>query len=40
MYKAVLFDLDGTILDTIGELAVSMNEARRMSGLEPQPVEQ
>lgn len=39
-YKAVLFDLDGTILDTIGGLASTMNVARGMSGLEPQPLEQ
>ena len=38
-YKAVLFDLDGTILDTISELAITMNEVRRSAGLEPQPVE-
>ena len=39
-YKAVLFDLDGTILNTIGGLAYTMNVARSMSGLEPQPLEQ
>lgn len=39
-YKAVLFDLDGTVFDTIQELAIAMNEARRLSGLELQPLEQ
>lgn len=39
-YKAVLFDLDGTVLDTIQELAITMNKAREMSGLTPQPLEQ
>lgn len=38
-YTAILFDLDGTILDTIQELAISMNEVRSMAGLTPQPIE-
>lgn len=37
--KAVLFDLDGTILDTIDELAITMNEVRRMLELPPQDVD-
>lgn len=39
-YKLAIFDLDGTILDTIEGLAISMNESRRLSGLEVQPLEQ
>lgn len=35
-YKGVFFDLDGTILDTIGQLARSLNEARMMAGLKAQ----
>ena len=35
-YKGVFFDLDGTILDTVGQLAHSLNEARKAAGLEPQ----
>lgn len=38
-YDAVIFDLDGTLLDTIEGLAISMNEARKLCGLEPQPLE-
>lgn len=39
-YKAILFDLDGTILDTIQELALTMNEVRVAAGLEKQPVDE
>ena len=39
-YKAVLFDLDGTILDTIGELAFTMNVVRTKFGLDEQPMEE
>jgi phosphoglycolate phosphatase len=29
MYKAVIFDLDGTLLDTLGDLTDSVNEMLR-----------
>ena len=32
-YKAVLFDLDGTLLDTLSDLAAALNAARQMNGL-------
>lgn len=35
-YSAVLFDLDGTLLDTIDDLASALNAARQMNGLPPQ----
>ena len=38
-YKLVIFDLDGTILDTVHQLAVSFNEALKKSGFEPQDPE-
>ncbi|MBP8645986.1 MAG: HAD family hydrolase [Syntrophobacteraceae bacterium] len=38
-YKAVLFDLDGTLLDTIRDLAESMNEVLREMGLGPHSTE-
>ncbi|MDE2358055.1 MAG: HAD-IA family hydrolase [Betaproteobacteria bacterium] len=36
---AVLFDLDGTLADTAGDLALAVNRIRRVRGLEPLPVE-
>ena len=38
MYKLVIFDLDGTLLNTIGDLAVSCNYALKMCGYGPHPV--
>lgn len=38
-YKLAIFDLDGTILYTIAQLANSLNEARIRSGLEPQDMD-
>ena len=38
-YKAVLFDLDGTLLDTIDDLADSVNHVLESSGLPTHPVE-
>ncbi|MBQ6453649.1 MAG: HAD-IA family hydrolase [Coriobacteriales bacterium] len=39
-YEVALFDLDGTILDTIEGLAASLNAARAQQGLAPQSLEQ
>ena len=39
-YKAVLFDLDGTLLDTLSDLAAALNAARQMNGLPAQDTEQ
>jgi len=39
MYKAVLFDVDGTLLDTLEDLADSMNEALRRLGHPTHPIE-
>jgi len=36
---AVLFDLDGTLIDTAGDLAASMNHVLRQAGLRPAPLE-
>ena len=33
MYKAVLFDLDGTLTDTLQDIAAAMNRALRLHGL-------
>ena len=38
--RAVLFDLDGTLLDTIEDLAACMNAAVAAAGLPPKPVEE
>lgn len=40
MYKAAIFDLDGTIADTIESIAVSSNEVLKLCGLQPRPVEE
>jgi phosphoglycolate phosphatase len=37
-YKAVLFDLDGTLLDTVGDLADAMNAALAAVGAPPHDV--
>ena len=39
-YKAILYDIDGTLLDTLGGLTRSLNAARRMNNLPPQTEEQ
>jgi len=39
-YRAVLFDLDGTLLDTLEDLADSTNAALAALGFPPRPVEE
>lgn len=39
MHKAVLFDLDGTLTDTLTDIAAAMNRALRLHGLPEWPVE-
>ena len=39
MYKAVLFDLDGTLTDTLADIADAMNRALRLHDLPEWPVE-
>ena len=38
MYKLVIFDLDGTLLNSIGDLAESCNYALKMCGYDTHPV--
>ena len=38
-FKAILFDLDGTLLDTLDDLADSMNVSLRRFGFPPNPVD-
>lgn len=38
-FKAVLFDLDGTLLDTLEDIARSMNTVLMSAGFSPHPVE-
>lgn len=37
--KAILFDLDGTLLDTAPDMAAALNRLRAEQGLEPMPFE-
>lgn len=39
MHRAVIFDLDGTLLDTIDDLADSMNAVLARQGFEPHSIE-
>ena len=39
MYEAVLFDLDGTLTDTLADIAAAMNRALRLHDLPEWPVE-
>lgn len=39
-FKAVIFDMDGTLLDTLENLAGAMNAVLRKWGFSPHPVEQ
>lgn len=39
MKKNIVFDLDGTLLDTLEDIAISANEALRTLGFEARPIE-
>jgi phosphoglycolate phosphatase len=36
-FKCVIFDLDGTLVDTLGDIALSMNRALESQGFKPVP---
>jgi phosphoglycolate phosphatase len=38
-YRCVIFDLDGTLVDTLGDIAASMNRALEGRGFPPLPLE-
>jgi phosphoglycolate phosphatase len=38
-YRCVIFDLDGTLVDTLKDIALSMNRALQGRGFRPLPVE-
>ena len=40
MYSTFIFDLDGTLLDTLGDLAASTNYALRTHGLPERSVDE
>ena len=40
MYKAVIFDLDGTLTDTLESIGVTCNEALKKVGYSPRPIEE
>lgn len=40
MYKAIIFDLDGTLANTLESIAYSCNECLEQVGLKPRPVEE
>ncbi|MBQ7039709.1 MAG: HAD family hydrolase, partial [Clostridia bacterium] len=39
MIKTAIFDLDGTVLDTVSSIAHFCNEALKKCGISPNPVE-
>jgi len=39
MLQAILFDLDGTLVDSVPDIAAAMNRSLRRAGLSPHPVE-
>ena len=39
MYKAIIFDLDGTLIDSLEDLANAVNYGLEKMGYKPHPVE-